>query len=99
MRGCGRSCGFCSYQCPIASDVCCSGVCADLLTSSTNCGQCGFFCVSLPNIQACTPRQTLDPSPVQAHMLLRPSSQPVSLQQAGPAELMQQACCRLGGAA
>ena len=55
-----RSCGFCSYQCPIASDVCCSGVCADLLTSSTNCGQCGFFCVSLPNIQACTP--LMDPN-------------------------------------
>ncbi|KAK9832641.1 hypothetical protein WJX81_006436 [Elliptochloris bilobata] len=46
-----NNCGFCAYQCPLASDVCCSGVCADLQTSSTNCGQCGFFCVSLPNVQ------------------------------------------------
>jgi hypothetical protein len=53
MCGAGaRSCGYCNFQCQTASDVCCSGVCADLQTSSTNCGQCGFFCVSLPNVQA-----------------------------------------------
>ena len=51
-----RSCGFCAYQCPVASDVCCSGVCADLLTSAANCGQCGFLCVSLPDIQARNPK-------------------------------------------